>query len=48
MAKFLNPNELKQEVRNIFSEAELVITIVSPFIKLDKSLKECLIKHVNG
>ena len=47
MAKFLNPNELKQEVRNIFSEAELGITIVSPFIKLDKSLKECLIKHVN-
>lgn len=48
MAKFLDPIELKREVKKIFSEAEEGITIVSPFIKLDNSLKDCLIKHVNN
>lgn len=48
MAQFLTPQEVKKEVKNIFTDAELGITIVSPFIKLDKTLKECLIKHVNN
>lgn len=48
MAKFLEPNQLKNEVKKIFSEAEFGITIVSPYIKLDNHLKEILKKHINN
>lgn len=48
MAKFLNPTELKQEIKKIFADAEFGITIVSPYIKLDNQIKEILKKHINN
>ncbi len=42
MAKFLNPDKLIKEIEDLFEEAEELIFIVSPFIKLDKELKQIL------
>lgn len=42
MAKFLNPDKLIKEIEDLFDEAEELIFIVSPFIKLDKELKQIL------
>jgi len=39
MAKFLNPDKLVKEIEDLFEEAEELIFIVSPFIKLDRELK---------
>jgi hypothetical protein len=40
MAKFLNPDKLVKEIEDLFEEAEELIFIVSPFIKLDRELKQ--------
>lgn len=42
MAKFLNPDKLIKEIEDLFEEAEELIFIVSPFIKLDRELKQIL------
>lgn len=42
MAKFLNPDKLVKEIEDLFEEAEELIFIVSPFIKLDRELKQIL------
>lgn len=38
MPRFLDPDELNDELLNLFSEAEHMLVIVSPFIKLPKEL----------
>ena len=48
MAKFLDPYNLRKEIGKIFTEATQVIRIVSPYIKLDKSIKYSLLKHVHN
>ena len=47
MAKFLDPNRLRNEVRSVFEEAENFLLIVSPFIKLDFKLKQLLERRKN-
>lgn len=47
MAKFLNPEKLIKEVEDLFDEAEELIFIVSPFIKLDRELKQILQQKKN-
>ena len=42
MAKFIKHNFLKNEIENIFKEAEDVIIIISPFIKLPSEIKRIL------
>lgn len=42
MAKFLNPDKLIKEIEDLFEDAEEYLFIVSPFIKLDKKLKQIL------
>lgn len=42
MAKFLKPDRLIKEIDVLFEEAEELIVIVSPFIKLDIQLKNIL------
>lgn len=42
MAKFLKPDKLIKEIVDLFDDAEELIFIVSPFIKLDKELKQIL------
>jgi len=42
MAKFLEPRKLRTEIRSLFEEAENFLLIVSPFIKLDRELKDIL------
>lgn len=42
MSTFLPPKDLKQEVIRIFDEAENFIFIVSPYIKLGKTIKSVL------
>lgn len=47
MAKFLEPNRLRKEVRSIFADAENFLLIVSPFIKLDYKLKRLLESRID-
>lgn len=47
MAYFLEPNELKKAVKNLFAEAETEIYIVSPFIKLDDEIKAVLEQKIS-
>ena len=47
MAKFLNHKALKQEIFDLFENAEVRLTLVSPFIKLHPKLKKILDKKKN-
>ena len=45
MAKFIQGNELNLGVENIIKDAEQLLLIVSPYIKLHPRYKDCLLKH---
>jgi hypothetical protein len=45
MSKFLTGEELNKKVYDIIWEAESLLTIVSPFIKLDDYFKQLFVKH---
>ena len=48
MAKFLNPKKLIVEIERLFEDADELLIIVSPFIKLDNGLKEILKEKINN
>ena len=48
MGQFLKPDELKKSVKQLFLEAEYSVTIVSPYIKLDDTLKKKLEKQIHN
>lgn len=45
MARFLNSQDLRKEIKNVFLDANEELLIVSPFIKLDSHIKKLLDTH---
>lgn len=48
MAKFVKGNGLNAEIESIFDDAEVQLTIISPFIKLHKRFKDSLKSKINN
>jgi len=42
MAKFIKHNYLKNQIENIIKEAEDIIIVISPFIKLPSQIRRIL------
>lgn len=48
MAKFISGKDLEDAVYNIIWEAEEVLMIVSPYVKLDEYFKKLFDKHIHN